>query len=87
MKTVAVCAAVCVRLWAVGLGGFRRLDPRCIMTGWASANGSQEEDVVGVLPTKDIGSLLPLGDRILIEVWAAPRSPSCRGCFGLLPWR
>lgn len=32
----------------------------------------QEEDVIGVLSTDDIGDLKPLGDRILIEVshWA-----------------
>lgn len=28
----------------------------------------QEEDVIGVLNSKDIAQLLPLGDRILVEV-------------------
>jgi hypothetical protein len=28
----------------------------------------QEEDVVGVMPSKDFAALLPLADRILIEV-------------------
>ena len=35
---------------------------------WA---GVQEEDVIGVLRSTDIAQLLPLGDRILIEVQLA----------------
>lgn len=30
--------------------------------------GMQEEDVIGVLNSSDIAQLLPLGDRILVEV-------------------
>lgn len=40
----------------------------CLTTGTCV---EQEEDVVGVMPSKDIASLLPLGDRILIEVGAS----------------
>ena len=32
----------------------------------------QEEDVIGVMPSASISELLPLGDRILIEVHGSP---------------
>lgn len=36
----------------------------------------QEEDVVGVMPSKDFAALLPLGDRVLIEVPSPPHEPA-----------
>lgn len=48
--------------------------PALVLTIQQQANiqhftvGMQEEDVIGVLNSTDIAQLLPLGDRILVEV-------------------
>lgn len=35
----------------------------------------QEDDVVAVMPSKDFAAMLPLGDRVLIEVPSPPHKP------------
>ena len=47
------------------------LDRLCLII----SSCAQEEDVIGVLSTDDIGDLKPLGDRILIEVNAVRPQP------------
>ena len=53
---------------------YRFAMPALVLTIRQQANiqhltvGMQEEDVIGVLNSTDIAQLLPLGDRILVEV-------------------